>query len=86
MKSIQPIDVWVDGEIKQATELSLLITYDNLESDAVFQYTLSDQENNGFVKGTLAITGSDYTTWGQSLDANSDAYNFAAAQLNLTLI
>lgn len=86
MKAIQPIDIWLEGEIKQATNLTLLITYDNLESDAVFEYTLSDAENNSFAKGDLAITGNDYVVWGQSMDANTDAYIYAAAQLNITLI
>jgi hypothetical protein len=86
MRNITPLDVWVDGEIKQATNLTLIITYDNLESDGVFEYVLSDRDNNAFVKGELAITGTDYVTWGQSTNANDDAYVFAATQLNLTLV
>ena len=53
MKTIQPIDVWVDGEIKQATELTLTISFDNLESEAVFNYVLGDAENNAFVTGKI---------------------------------
>jgi len=86
MKSIQPIDVWVNGEIKQATKLTLTIIFDNLESEAVFKYHLSDGENNSLIDGCFPIDGEAYQTWGQSLDANADAYVFAANQLNLTLI
>ena len=86
MKLIQPIDVWVNGETKQATQLTLTIIFDNLETEAVFKYHLSDGDNNSLTDGCLPIDGAAYQTWGQSLDANADAYVFAAAQLNLTLV
>ena len=85
MKTIQPLDVWVNGETKQATQLTLVITFDNLETEAVFKYNLSDAENNSFVEGLLTIDGAAYQTWGQSTDANNDAYNYAASALNLVL-
>ena len=86
MKAIQPIDLWVDGELKQATQLTLILTFDNLDTEAVFGYTLGDSDNNAFVTGRLPIEGTDYQAWGQSTDANTDAYVFAASQLNLTLV
>lgn len=86
MKAIQPIDVWVDGSSQQATQLTLLITYDNLETEAVFQYSLSDLGNNLLISGRLPIEGADYQAWGQSTDANTDAYIYAANALNLTFI
>jgi hypothetical protein len=86
MKEIQPISVWVDGQTQTATQLTLTIVYDNLETDAVFEYHLSDSENNSLINGRLSIDGTDYANWGLSTDANGDAYIFAAAQLNLTLI
>ena len=54
--------------------------------EAVFNYVLSDNDNNALVTGRLPIEGTDYQTWGQSTDANNDAYVFAAAALNLSLI
>jgi hypothetical protein len=84
MKSITPITVWKDGVETDATQLTLTITFDNLETEAVFSYILSDKDNNALVSGLLPIDGSDYETWGQSSDANSDAYNYAANKLNLT--
>ena len=86
MKAIQPIDLWVDGSSKQATHLTLIITFDNLSTEAVFKYTLSDGDNNALITGLLPIDGDAYQTWGQSTDANTDAYIYAAAQLNLVLI
>lgn len=86
MKAIQPIDVWVDGGSKQATHLTLISTFDNLSTEAVFKYTLSDGDNNALITNQLSIDGVDYQNWGQSTDANTDAYIYAANKLNLTLI
>jgi hypothetical protein len=86
MKTIQPINVWVDGVTTQATQLTLFITFDNLETEAVFEYHLSDDNATSFVKGSFTIGDGDYQLWGQSLDANTDAYNYAAALLNLTFV
>lgn len=86
MKAIQPIDLWVDGASKQAIQLTLVSTFDNLSTEAVFKYTLSDGENNALISGLLPIDGDDYQTWGQSTDANSDAYLYAANKLNLTFV
>jgi len=86
MKAIQPIDVWVDGMLKEATNLHLTLTYDNLETEAVFAYTLCDDENTALVNGRLPIEGDDYQTWGTSTDANSDAYVYVASKLNLILV
>jgi hypothetical protein len=83
MKNIQPINVWVDGVTTQATQLTLVITFDNLETEAVFEYHLSDDNATSLVKGSFTISDGDYQLWGQSLDANTDAYDYAAALLNL---
>lgn len=86
MKSIQPIDVWIDGSIQQASQLTLFITFDNLETEAVFRYHLSDSDNKLLIDGSFTIADSDYQLWGQSLDANTDAYNYAGSLLNLQFI
>lgn len=86
MKTIQPINVWKDGETKQATSLTLFITFDNLETEAVFEYHLSDADSNSLVKGSFTIADGDYQLWGQSVDANTDAYNYAASLLNLSFV
>ena len=86
MKPIQAVDVWVNGTTVQATQLTLTLVYDNLSTEGVFEYHLSDNDNNSLIEGRLPISGTDYDLWGQSLDANADAYIFAANQLNLILI
>lgn len=86
MKNIQPINVWKDGETKQATSLTLFITFDNLETEAVFEYHLSDTDSNSLVKGSFTIADWEYQLWGQSVDANTDAYNYAASLLNLSFV
>lgn len=86
MKAIQPIDVWVDGSTQQASQLTLVIIFDNLESEAVFEYHLSNIDNVSLIKGSFTIGDGDYQLWGQSLDANTDAYNYAGSLLNLTFL
>lgn len=86
MKAIAPITVWKDGVEQDATKLTLTITFDNLATEAVFSYVLSDDDNNALITGLLPIEGDAYQTWGQSADANGDAYVYAAGTLNLTLI
>ena len=86
MKAIQPINVWVDGATVSASQLTLFITYDNLESEAVFEYHLSDANNVSLISGSFTIADGDYQLWGQSIDANTDAYNYAAALLNLSFV
>ena len=86
MKAIQPINVWVDGATVQASQLTLFITYDNLETEAVFEYHLSDANNVSLIKGSFTIADGDYQFWCQSIDANTDAYNYAASLLNLSFV
>lgn len=86
MKTIQPINVWKDGATVSASQLTLFITYDNLESEAVFEYHLSDENNVSLISGSFTIADGDYQLWGQSIDANTDAYNYAAALLNLSFV
>lgn len=86
MKAIQPINVWKDGATVSASQLTLFITYDNLESEAVFEYHLSDDNNVSLISGSFTIDDGDYQLWGQSIDANTDAYNYAAALLNLSFV
>lgn len=86
MKAIQPINVWKDGATVSASQLTLFITYDNLESEAVFEYHLSDENNVSLISGSFTIADGDYQLWGQSIDANTDAYNYAAALLNLSFV
>ena len=96
-KTIQPISSWQNGEEKQATVFVLTSSYDNLATNATFQYQLNEVTStapsspifplyNTLVNGYLNIEGQDYLDWDAAVDANDWAYTWAAAQLNLTII
>jgi hypothetical protein len=93
---IQPITSWQNGEEKQAINFELVSNWDNLKDSASFNYYLStsappDPLNPNLrpetlVSGSLSIGGQDYIDWGKATDVNQWAYEWAASQLNLTLI
>ena len=85
MKSIQPLEIWSDGETKTATCLQLYISYDDLSTRAAFQYSLCDIDGVLIYQGQILIDGQTYLDWGSSGDSNEEAYALAAAQLNITL-
>ena len=81
-----------------ATQFVLTSTYDNLSTNANFQYQLNElvpspdptppmyTRYNQLVLGSLNISGQDYLDWDAATDANEWIYTWAAAQLNLTII
>ena len=97
-KTIEPISSWQNGEEKMATQFVLTSTYDNLSTNANFQYQLNElvpspdptppmyTRYNQLVLGSLNISGQDYLDWDAATDANEWIYTWAAAQLNLTII
>jgi hypothetical protein len=91
-KTIEPVSSWQNGEEKQATVFVLTSSYDNLSTNANFQYQLSEViissgygMLNTLVNGGLNITGQDYLDWDAAVDANEWIYNWAAVQLKLTI-
>jgi hypothetical protein len=94
MANIQPITTWYQGAEHQANVFTLYSTGDNLLDSASFQYQLieeiviSSEEQNSqtLIVGQLAINGADYAQWDAEVDANAWIYNWAAGQLNLTII
>jgi hypothetical protein len=96
-KTIEPIFSWQNGEEKQATVFVLTSSFDNLSTNANFQYQLNElsinptpptpdyYSFNTLVNGLLSISGQDYLDWDTSSDANNWIYNWAAAQLKLTI-
>jgi hypothetical protein len=91
MKTIQPVNVWQNGQVKSATKFDLNIVYDNLESSATFYYqlleVLVDAEGNESTQsvavGNLTMDGQEYQDWD---DSNDGAYIWGADQLSLTII
>ena len=94
MANIQPISTWFQGAEHQANVFSLYSTGDNLIDSATFQYQLieeiiispEEQSSQTLIFGQLSINGADYAQWDAEVDANAWIYNWAAGQLNLTII
>ena len=86
MKQIQPISIWYNGQMVQATFFYMISNSDNLVDIATFYYTLITNNNTQVAQGNLTMTGFDYDAYSSSPDSNSYAYQWGATQLNLTLI
>lgn len=94
MAQIQPVQVWYQGEQREATVFNLISNYDNLSDSATFQYQLVEiitispeqQNSNVLIIGYLSIYGTDYNQWDMETDANAWIYNWAADQLGLVII
>ena len=91
MKTIQPVSVWFNGQIKSATKFNLLIVYDNLSNSATFQWQLleviDDQDGSQYTsivsQNNILMDGQDYQDW----DGNNEyPYTWAAKKLNLTIV
>jgi hypothetical protein len=93
MKTIQPVSVWLNGEVKTATKLLCSISYDNMASVARFTYFLQEvvtpPEGGTPVmdptisSGTVTMDGQDYQDWD---DSNEAAYQYIADTLNLVIV
>jgi len=92
LKPIQPVAIWVNGTEQNADLFNLTIINDNLSDTATFYYTLSasvsapQQPGAWLANGNLTISGQDYIDWNNQPNVNDWAYEWAAQQLNLTLI
>jgi hypothetical protein len=91
-KAIQPITIWYNGENKTGSELSVVLSYDNLEDKGIFQYHIKEgvsQQGDYLVgglslsNGYINIDGQDYQNWDNSNDA---AYQYVATKLNVTIL
>ena len=91
MKAIQQVQVWKNGEEKQANMFNLTLINDDLATSATFYYQLlaSSQDEEGnvssemLVDGNVGMSGEDYQNWD---DSNDGAYNYCAGKLNLTIV
>lgn len=94
MANIQPVSIWYQGATRQANVFSLYSTGDNLIDSATFLYQLieliiispDEQTSQTLISGQLAINGADYEQWDAEVDANAWIYQWAADQLNLTIV
>ena len=95
MKPIQPVNIWYNGQMVQANNLSVKSAEDNLSTQARFDYILTNVMTvsgsslpiyQTLNQGSLIISGSDYTNWNNETDINEAAYVWVANKLNLTLV
>ena len=96
-KQIQPVNVWVNGESKEAKYLQVTGINDNYESSATNywqMFTMNvdaegvESQGEQVAAGNLIIQGQDYTDWGNqpAMAINDWIYNWVAEKLNLTII
>jgi hypothetical protein len=86
MKQIEPVSIWYNGQVLQATTLNAYVISDNLQDTATFYYGLFTETEQNVSGGNLTINGQSYLDWNQSADINNAAYTWIADQLGLTII
>jgi hypothetical protein len=86
MKQIQPVSIWYNGQMVQATILNMASISDNLSTSATFLYQLFSIDNAPLNNGNLTMEGTDYVNYSTNTDSNDYAYQWGAGKLNLTLV
>lgn len=86
MKTIAPVEGWIEGELSSATVFQLECLRDDLFESALFSYRLLTIDGFGYLKdqlsmGELEMQGADYDNW----STNSQAFDWAANELNLQI-
>ena len=96
-KQISPVNVWVNGESKEAQYLQVTGINDNYESSATnyWQMFTMNVDAEGVetigeqvAASNLTIQGEEYVDWGNqpAMAINDWIYNWVAGKLNLTII
>jgi len=93
MKSIEPIQIWKNGESQEANLLNAYIINDNLATSCSFYYSLcsSGEGTEAYplvigqtlAEGNVTMDGDTYLGWNGD---NNFAFSYIAEKLNLTLI
>jgi hypothetical protein len=85
MKTIEPVQVWYNGQEVNATVLNAYATNVELNLSASFYYTLYSINEYNYIYqvngGILKMEGQAYQDW----DQDTFAWDWVAAQLNLTI-
>ena len=96
-KKIQPQQVWVNGESKQAEYFQVTCINDNYENSATNYWQLFikvvdaegvESQGEQVAQGNLTISGEEYVAWGDqpAMAINAWIYNWSAEQLNLVIL
>ena len=85
MKTISPIQSWINGKSVTATIFNMYVIGGVLDSSASFYYSLLDSDLANVAQGNLTMSGDAYAAWGND---DEYAWDWAAStdQLNLTII
>ena len=90
--SIQPVQIWTNGQATSGNFIDASIVNDNLSNYAQFYWVISNvteidgaETKTALAQGNSTISGADYDAWGASSDVNLAAYEYICTQLNLTL-
>jgi hypothetical protein len=85
MKTIFPIQSWINGKSVTATIFNMYVIGGVLGSSASFYYSLLDSDLINVAQGNLTMSGEAYAAWGND---DEYAWDWAASsdQLNLTII
>lgn len=88
MKQIQPINIWINGEVKIGVKFSVTGIFDNYENTAQNQWQIFDENDQQIASSNLTIDGQDYIDWGNqpAMAINTWIYNWSADKLGLTII
>jgi hypothetical protein len=86
MKQIQPVSIWYNGQMVQATIFNMTSISDNLYDEAKFYYQLFSASEILLAEGNLKMTDFDYEAYSTSPDSNAYAYQWGSTQLNLILV
>ena len=85
MKTIEPISIWDNGTVQEATVLNTYAINVQLNNSATFWWGLfstpDGQIANQLSQGNLSMTGEAYEQW----ELDEYAWDYVAAQLNLTI-
>lgn len=81
MKTITPVNIWTNGQTKEATILNAYAVNVQLNNSATFYYALLDENKDQLAQGNLTMSGADYQAW----DQDSFAWDWVASQLGITI-
>jgi hypothetical protein len=94
MKTIQPIQIWMNGANRTAQVLDARIINDDLATSCTFYWELKEastpatedtpeQSGASLAQGNVSMSGTDYENWDNS---NEEAYEYIAEKINVTLV
>ena len=86
MKTIEAVQIWDNGQVLEAKILNAYCINDNLSTSGTYYYQLLSENvdltvGQQLTQGNLTMTGDAYQAW----QTNEYAYDWVAAQLNLTI-